>query len=85
MTVYVAFRGLRLHLRVANLEEASRCLAAQRDRGGYGASAMLPGCGDVRDERGELVARVSYNGRIWTPEGEPLDAIGEREWMGRKD
>jgi hypothetical protein len=48
-----------------SLEEAQRGYIALRDRTGYGASQF--GFGEVFDEAGQLVATVSYNGRLWAP------------------
>ena len=48
-----------------SLEEAQRGYVALRDRSGYGASQF--GFGEVFDEAGQLVATVSYNGRLWPP------------------
>jgi hypothetical protein len=48
---------------------ASAMLAAYRDKYCLGASDMNEGCGNIVAEDGTVVARVSYNGRVWTPEG----------------
>lgn len=75
MKITIAFIGhTRIDLPVSSLEEASKCFAAHRDGFGFGASAMRKGCGDVRQGRA-LIGRISYNGRIWTPDGKPLDGI----------
>jgi hypothetical protein len=55
------------------LESAQRAYLAARDETGLGASRFLPG--DVFDQTPEHVARISYNGRLWTPD--PLTAGGE--------
>lgn len=47
------------------LEEAQRGYVALRDRTGYGASQF--GFVEVFDEAGQLVATISYNGRLWAP------------------
>lgn len=40
------------------------------DREGLGASDLKRGCGEVRNHsHRKLVARVSYNGRVWDPQG----------------
>ena len=36
-----------------------------------GASEMHRHCGEVWED-GRQIARISYNGRIWTPEGQEL-------------
>jgi hypothetical protein len=58
-----------LRIPVASADKASALLSRYRDRFGIGASDMKEGCGDIRADDGTLVARVSYNGRVWTPEG----------------
>jgi hypothetical protein len=30
---------------------------------------MTEGCGNIYADDGTLVARVSHNGRVWTPDG----------------
>jgi hypothetical protein len=37
-----------------------------------GSSSMKPRCGNIYSESGQLVARISYNGRIWNPQGEMI-------------
>ena len=51
---------------VASLQEASRKYCDLRDASGRGASWFRDG--EVRDDVGVLVARISYNGRVWPPE-----------------
>jgi hypothetical protein len=59
---------------VKTLDDARRLWCLFRDSadgahgGMFGASDMVRGCGEYR-EAGLLVARVSYNGRMWTPAG----------------
>lgn len=48
-----------------SLEEAQQRYMALRDVSGYGASQI--GFGAVFDEAGQLIAHVSYNGRLWAP------------------
>lgn len=50
-----------------SLEEAQRGYVAMREASGYGASQF--GFGHVFDEAGQLIAHISYNGRLWAPEG----------------
>lgn len=50
------------------LEEAQRGYVALREETGYGASQV--GFGHVFDEAGQLIAHISYNGRLWAPSGE---------------
>lgn len=49
-----------------SLEEAQRGYIALREEAGYGASQF--GFGSVFDEAGQLIATVSYNGRLWAPD-----------------
>jgi len=55
------------------LEAAQRAYVEVRDASDLGASRFLPG--EVFDQTPEHVARISYNGRLWTPD--PLTAGGE--------
>ena len=48
-----------------SLEEAQRGYVALREESGYGASQF--GFGSVFDEAGQLIATISYNGRLWAP------------------
>ena len=48
-----------------DLEEAQRSYIAARDATTYGASRF--GTGDVFDEAGQHIARISFNGRLWHP------------------
>ncbi len=76
-----AARVLRLNLNtslcrasvgVSSLTEASKELCKHRDAYGYGASKMSEGHGDVTEitaEGAKVIARVSYNGRVWNLDG----------------
>lgn len=46
-----------------SFEEAQRRYIDARDESGLGASGF--GDGDVMDEMGQSIARISYNGRLW--------------------
>ena len=48
-----------------SLEGAQRGYLALQERTGYGSSQF--GFGEVFDEAGQLVATISYNGRLWAP------------------
>ncbi|MDE3097567.1 MAG: hypothetical protein KGK07_16395 [Chloroflexota bacterium] len=56
---------------VATLREASQRVSAHTDgKSGdrwYGQIGDLRGA-PVTNDRGEVVARVSYNGRVWSPD-----------------
>ena len=56
---------------VSSLREASAVVAAHRDSTGMGASDMGPGFGAVVDDHDRVVARVSYNARVWPVPGKP--------------
>jgi hypothetical protein len=53
----------RKRFQIASYEEASRMFCAARDKMGEGASRTPSP--KIVDERGEVVAYVSYNGRVW--------------------
>jgi hypothetical protein len=65
-----------LKIPVDSATMASALLSRYRDHFGIGASDMKEGCGDIRADDGTLVARVSYNGRVWTPGGRLLQEPG---------
>ncbi|MBV6635495.1 MAG: hypothetical protein KI788_06295 [Mameliella sp.] len=48
-----------------DLEEVQRAYVRRRNAFGLGASGFSSG--QVFDERGQHIARVSYNGRLWRP------------------
>jgi len=50
-----------------DLTDASAALQRHSNEFCYGMSAERKGHGDVRNEKGKLVARVSSNGRVWPP------------------
>ena len=54
-------------------DEASEVFSAYRDRYEFGASAMKERCGNIYDSQNCLVGRISYNGRIWDPNGKPVE------------
>lgn len=53
---------------VKTLDEGRALWLALRDAEDLGSSDMVRGCGEYR-ESGVVVAKVSYNGRMWTPDG----------------
>ncbi len=59
----VAFRTDR-RIIVASVNEASEVWSRFRDGSGMGVSEIGNG-GNVLDDNGKRVAKVSYNGRIW--------------------
>lgn len=60
---------------LTKLTECQRAFATLRDTGGYGASQM--GDGNIFDEAGQHIARISYNGRLWRPWMETQGPIAE--------
>jgi hypothetical protein len=59
---------------VASLKEASDLWCAKRDASMVGASRM-PEVTVVDTTTGTTVARVSYNGRVWSPEPYPACTV----------
>lgn len=58
-----------LRIPVDTADMASAMLLHYCDKHCLGASDLGERCGDVYDDNGTLVARVSYNGRVWAPDG----------------
>jgi hypothetical protein len=68
--IYLAAIGCpTLKIPVQSADMASAMLEQYRDRNGIGASDMKPHSGSIFADDGTLVARVSYNGRVWSPQG----------------
>lgn len=61
----ISMGGQLVH--VASLREARDKWNAYRNRTGVSASGMKRKDGNVYDAEGTLIARVSYNGRVWDP------------------
>ena len=58
-------------IEVEDLMEAQQVYCEQRDESGEGATTFPPG--QVFCDPRTLVARISYNGRVWDPKGEPIE------------
>ena len=63
------------HYQIATFEQASRMFCIARDKSGEGASTIPSP--KIVDERGAVIAYVSYNGRVWPgaeyqPDATPL-------------
>jgi len=70
LQIHLAARGApTLRLTVRSVEMASGVFARYRDTYDLVVSDLNRGCGNISDENGTLVARVSYNGRIWAANG----------------
>lgn len=79
MRLTVAIKGTKKMLvGVASFEDAASTWSRIRNESGIGASGMLGGCGEVVED-GKVVARISYNGRIWDAEGKEIVPVsGDR-------
>jgi hypothetical protein len=64
--LFVTFGSKRFEVR--SLEDAAAKWNAYRDLTGAGVSEIGNGV-EVREEGGRLVGSVSYNGRMWGPDG----------------
>ena len=60
---------------VQTADEASDLMRLYVDFYQMGVSAFKTGCGDIVTASGEIIARVSYNGRVWAPDGRLLQDI----------
>jgi hypothetical protein len=68
--LYLAADGCpTLRIPVDSADRASALFAQYRDQHGIGSSEMSERCGNIHATDGVLIARVSYNGRVWTPDG----------------
>jgi len=62
-----------VNMPVKYADEAARAFSAYREKYDLGASEMDVLCGNVYDSQNRLVARISYNGRVWDPDGNPVE------------
>jgi len=71
----LALRLGRALVEVASFAEASRIFSELRDRSGHDVNTMPEG--RIYDaETSKLVARLSYNGRVWSGERCLFDPFG---------
>ncbi len=71
--VYLAAQGAPTKMvAVESADRASAVFARYRDQYALGASDLHERCGNIYASDGTLVARVSYNGRVWSPQGQLL-------------
>ena len=71
--IYLAASGCpTLKIPIESADMASAMFQQYRERYGIGASDMKADCGSIFANDGTLVAKVSYNGRVWGPEGRLL-------------
>ena len=68
-----AFGAPTLDVPVRFADEASKALSAYRDSYGLGASEMEAECGNIYDSGNNVIGRISYNGRIWDSNGNPVE------------
>jgi hypothetical protein len=72
--IHLAAQGApTLSVPVQFADEAAKVFSAYRERFEFGASEMGAECGNIYDARNCLVGRISYNGRIWTANGCPVE------------
>ena len=57
---------------VSTADHASAVFIRYRDQYGLGASELEVRCGHIYAHDGTLVAKVSYNGRVWSPDNRLL-------------
>jgi hypothetical protein len=62
-----------LNVPVQFADQASKVFSAYREKYEFGASEMEAECGNIYDAKNCLVGRISYNGRIWTANGCPVE------------
>lgn len=68
-------------IRVFDTNQASAVWNDYRDHHAICASDMKTNCGNIVDLHDEVIARVSYNGRVWTLDGKPADGMTASEWI----
>jgi hypothetical protein len=73
-----------LRVSVGDSQVASLVFARYRDSFGLVASDMGRDCGNVYDSTGSLIARISYNGRVWNQRGKLMHeaSIERNNWAG---
>jgi hypothetical protein len=52
---------------VKSLKDAQKKFVAWRERNQLGGGNMARHTGEVYDDKKKCIARISYNGRVWTP------------------
>jgi membrane-bound ClpP family serine protease len=62
-----------LDIPVRYADEASKLFSLYRDKYGFGASEMEAECGSIYDCQNRRVGRISYNGRIWDANSNPIE------------
>jgi hypothetical protein len=68
--IYLAASGCpTLKIPVDSADVTSVMFQQYRDRNQIGASDMKADCGSIFAHYGTLVAKVSYNGRVWSLQG----------------
>jgi hypothetical protein len=74
--IYLAADGCpTLNIAIDSADMASAQLRGYIEHNALGCSDLKENCGNVYSSDGELVAKVSYNGRVWDLEGTLLQDI----------
>lgn len=82
-TLVLSARGHgRRDVKIANVAEASIRWQQFREFEGIGMSDLDRQSGIIVGDSGELLAKVSYNGRVWHPDGKTADGRGGLGWIG---
>jgi hypothetical protein len=72
---------LTLRIPVGSADEASAMFQGYRDHYCLGESDLSRDCGNIFANDGTLVAMVSYNGRVWNPQGVLLQEPDHRDQL----
>jgi hypothetical protein len=68
--IHLAAKGCKtFDLMVVDSRSAREVFCQYRDSHDLGSSDLKKNCGVVTDSNGKLVARISYNGKIWNSAG----------------
>lgn len=72
--LYLAAEGCKtVAFSVSSVTDAARAFVAYRELHNLGASQLAARCGNIYGaDRKTLVAKISYNGRAWSPDGKEL-------------
>jgi hypothetical protein len=71
--IVLSARGIETtHVPVTSADEASAIWWHFVKMNDLGASDLKRDSGQIRSNDGKLIARVSYNGRVWSPDGSCL-------------
>jgi hypothetical protein len=80
--LHLAAHGRKaMRLRVFDIETAVVVFGDFRDFNSFGASDLKAECGKITDENDNELCRISYNGRVWLPNGQALDGMDGSQWI----